>query len=284
MSNKPTTLVKALLCASLMTAMVGCSTMTPIEKGGAAGAVIGGGLGLGAGSIWSGINLGEGLLLGSSIGAVSGGLIGADICCRNCMEEMASLRDLENQMDQMKLNQEDIDALKRRIKELEDKMNQGQKELDELRKLINEKGMNDVVDANMTPKGLALTILGDTLYTPGKAQLSDTGKQKLDEVVALIKDKYAGREISVEGHTDSDPIKASNWKSNWELGAARSLSVLHYLVDTHQLSAAKVSATTFGEFRPRESNANADGKKLNRRAVIVIANMPMDALGSLNAQ
>jgi chemotaxis protein MotB len=76
----------------------------------------------------------------------------------------------------------------------------------------------------------------------------------------------------VEGHTDSDPIRHSGWKSNWELGAARSLTVLHYLADKAGVDPAMMSAATFSKYQPVAGNDNAQGKAQNRRAVIVIYN------------
>ncbi|MCY7562862.1 OmpA family protein, partial [Paenibacillus macerans] len=42
--------------------------------------------------------------------------------------------------------------------------------------------------------------------------------------------------ISIEGHTDSQPIgRSSKFKDNWELSGARALSVLRFFVDKEAL-------------------------------------------------
>lgn len=114
------------------------------------------------------------------------------------------------------------------------------------------------------------SISTDVLFAPGKDILTDAGKAELDAAVAEIKDKYPGQQINIEGHTDTDPIVVSNWKSNWELGAARGLAVLHYLEDHHGVQGNLLSATTYAYHRPIAGNETAEGKAQNRRADIVI--------------
>ena len=84
-----------------------------------------------------------------------------------------------------------------------------------------------------------------------------------------MKSKYAGRLIDVVGHTDSDPIKKSKWKDNWELSAQRALAVTRYLVDKG-IPAGSVRASGCGSARPVASNASSRGKARNRRVEIVV--------------
>ncbi|MBI1290386.1 OmpA family protein [bacterium] len=126
------------------------------------------------------------------------------------------------------------------------------------------------VQLEETSRGLTLTIAESLLYEPGKAELTKDGKKLLGEVATILKDRFPKNEFIIEGHTDNQPIVRSGWRSNWELGAARALTMVHELVDNQGISPSKVSATTFGEFRPSSSNDTTDGRRLNRRAVIVV--------------
>jgi chemotaxis protein MotB len=126
------------------------------------------------------------------------------------------------------------------------------------------------VKLDETSRGLTLTIVDSLLYTPGKAELSNDGKELVAKVVGILKSKFPNRELLVEGHTDNEPIKMSGWRSNWELGAARALTMLHELVEVHAIDPSLVSAGSYGEFRPTASNATPEGRRENRRAVIVI--------------
>lgn len=121
-----------------------------------------------------------------------------------------------------------------------------------------------------TSQGLTLTILDQLLYKPGQASLSPEGKDLIARVGDIIQQKFPDREIIVEGHTDNQPIHYSKWTSNWELGAARALAVVHCMVQDHNFDPTKISAMSFGQFRPAADNSTPEGRSLNRRSVIVI--------------
>jgi chemotaxis protein MotB len=126
------------------------------------------------------------------------------------------------------------------------------------------------VQLEQTSRGLTMTIVDQLLFTPGQADLSADGAQLLGQVADIINRSFPGRELLIEGHTDNQPIVHSGWRSNWELGAGRALSVLHELVENHGFDPKNLSATSFGEHRPASSNATPDGRAENRRSVIVI--------------
>lgn len=139
-------------------------------------------------------------------------------------------------------------------------------QLDSLRGELSE--LN--VELEETNRGLTLTIVDELLFRPGKAELSTAGQQLIRDVSAIIHSNFPDRELLIEGHTDNQPIQRSGWRSNWELGSARALGVLHEMVELHGFSPDKLSATTYGEFRPAAPNATAEGRAANRRSVIVI--------------
>jgi flagellar motor protein MotB len=114
-----------------------------------------------------------------------------------------------------------------------------------------------------------VTLANTILFQSGKATLKNATSAELDHILSVLKDKYPGREIDVVGHTDTDPIKKSPWKDNWELSVQRALSVARYLID-HGIAENLVQASGCGPARPVASNATAAGKAKNRRVEIVV--------------
>jgi chemotaxis protein MotB len=147
-------------------------------------------------------------------------------------------------------------------------------ELSRAKRLLEERLGQEISDKQvklqMMEKGLVITVVGDLLFDSGKAKIRPEAYSLLDKVCAVLKDNMADFNIGIEGYTDNVPIKLSNWKSNWELSTARSLSVLHYLADEKGISPQRLSAIGFGEHRPVASNDTKEGRKLNRRVEIVI--------------
>lgn len=117
---------------------------------------------------------------------------------------------------------------------------------------------------------VVLTLTDSVHFRSGMAQLSSVGQDTLRAVATSLKQHFPNRYINIEGHCDADPVGRSGWKSNWELGAARALAVLHFLEGELGFDPAKMSATTFSKYRPVTDNGSDDGKALNRRSVVVI--------------
>ncbi len=58
--------------------------------------------------------------------------------------------------------------------------------------------------------------------------------------------------LRVDGHTDVRPIASAQFPSNWELSAARAISVVQYLI-AKGISPQRLVAAGFGEFQPLET-------------------------------
>jgi chemotaxis protein MotB len=124
------------------------------------------------------------------------------------------------------------------------------------------------VDVNAKEGTITVTLPETILFDSGKATLKATAKGNLDGIVGVIKDKYSGKLIDVVGHTDSDPIRKSSWKDNWELSAQRALSVLRQLNSTG-IPDDSIRAIGCGSSRPVAPNSGS-GKSKNRRVEIVV--------------
>ena len=104
----------------------------------------------------------------------------------------------------------------------------------------------------------------DILFDSGKASLKSTYKSKLNRIAQIIQREHSGKEVSIVGHTDTDPIKKSKWKDNWQLSTERALAVVRYMV-SQGIPARSLAAVGRGEFHPVGS-----AKSKNRRVEIVV--------------
>ena len=61
-------------------------------------------------------------------------------------------------------------------------------------------------------------------------------------------------------------------QDNWQLAAARGLSLLELLSNQYGIDEARLSVESFGSQAPRDSNETAEGRAMNRRVEILILN------------
>ena len=85
----------------------------------------------------------------------------------------------------------------------------------------------------------------------------------------LIVQAYPGSRVTVEGHTDADPIRKSKWESNEALSLARSDEVKKLLRQSG-VSDGSVSAVGMGARQPVAKGATDRAKAQNRRVEIYI--------------
>ena len=163
--------------------------------------------------------------------------------------------------------------------QLADEFAKGQQTIEELQRQIAERNQTPAeatgfgegyeVDFDAQAGTVTVTLDNAILFSPGKASLKKATSTELNHIASVLKEKYAGMQVSVVGHTDSDPIKKSKWADNWELSAQRALSVLRYLVKKG-IPEDQIQAVGRGESVPRASNASSSGKAQNRRVEIVV--------------
>jgi chemotaxis protein MotB len=70
--------------------------------------------------------------------------------------------------------------------------------------------------------------------------------------------------LRVDGHTDVRGINSPQFKNNWELSAARAISVVQYLIGKG-VSPQRLVAAGFGEFQPIDSDKTDEAYGRNRR-------------------
>jgi flagellar motor protein MotB len=112
-----------------------------------------------------------------------------------------------------------------------------------------------------------IEISGEVLFDSGKAALKPAAKRSLDKVAALIKQKYSGQRLRVEGHTDPNPVRSSGWDDNYDLGHARARAVLLYL-KSKGIPEKNMYSASFAATQMKSTKNMA----LNRRVDIVVVN------------
>ncbi|MBL0920681.1 MAG: OmpA family protein [Phycisphaerales bacterium] len=126
-------------------------------------------------------------------------------------------------------------------------------------------GIEGVDATNLVGGGVKLNVSGDILFDSGRVTLRNEAKRTLDSIASVLKSQYGGRMLRIEGHTDSDPIRKSGWKTNERLGAERALAVEEYLI-SKGIPNDSMYIASFGPSRPKGT------KKDSRRVEILIGN------------
>jgi len=130
-------------------------------------------------------------------------------------------------------------------------------------------GVAGKVKTRITRRGLVVDILTDNLlFDSGAAIVKPAGMSLLEHLAPLLS-RQSSRQVHVEGHTDSVPIRGSQYPSNWELSTARASAVVRALI-AMDMSPRRLTATGRAYLDPSAPNATKQGRARNRRVQLVL--------------
>jgi chemotaxis protein MotB len=110
-------------------------------------------------------------------------------------------------------------------------------------------------------------ILERDSFRSGSAALEPDFLPTLSKIGVLLRSMRGA--ISVSGHTDNVPISTSQYRSNWDLSAARAATVAHELLQV-ELEPERIMISGHADTQPRAANETAAGRALNRRIDITL--------------
>lgn len=119
--------------------------------------------------------------------------------------------------------------------------------------------------------GDRFVLQSELLFDVGKADLKPEALPEIDKIAAAMAEIGAKIPadipwvLRVDGHTDIRPISgAGQFKSNWDLSAARAIAVVRYLA-TKGIEPQHLLAAGFGEFQPLDTGNTEEAYRRNRR-------------------
>jgi len=135
--------------------------------------------------------------------------------------------------------------------------------------LIKNGNLTGKVNVQADERGIVISITAKLLFNPGSSDIVANSKPTIKDIGNILQ-KIPGNQISVEGHTDSDPIHNGVYSSNWQLSAMRAANVVQLLVDNSYINPKVIRSAGYGDQRPVAKNDTSINKAKNRRVDIVI--------------
>ncbi len=199
----------------------------------------------------------EGMLmrLNSLAGLIVGGLLVAGLtgCSSGTKEQLTAV-----QQENVELHGK-INDLEARATQAEGDKKAYESEIATLKANANNNppevvDMGPVGQPKPKPSNPVFHLAGDVAFPSGSVNLTAAAKKELDTLAKKLKGTYAGRNIRVEGHTDSTPIKKSKYGTNEALSQARAEAVRSYLA-SKGVSSNRIEAIGYGSAKPKATPA-----------------------------
>lgn len=151
---------------------------------------------------------------------------------------------------------------------VEEQPGNAQEKLEDLKDAFAEEIEYGLVEIEIENGKLIIRINEKGLFASGSAELLGNITPIISKVGTALRGVKGS--ISVAGHTDNVPINTSRYRSNWELSAARAVTVVHELVQETGLPENAFQVEGYGDTRPLTTNATASGRARNRRVEVIV--------------
>lgn len=177
-----------------------------------------------------------------------------------------------------------------RVDEMESRLEANQTDISKTNRKVDEQGVaiertsqeaaaasktaQDALDRAIAASKLAEgSIISETVFNNDKvrfrintSELTDDSKAALDEFAAPLIAENAGVYIEIQGHTDTSGPE----EFNFQLGQKRAEAVRRHLNQAHGFPLHRMSVISYGESAPAFDESTLDGRKANRRVVLVV--------------
>lgn len=148
---------------------------------------------------------------------------------------------------------------------------QGERELmttiERVVKKQNDKVSNDFIQLGHKDDKVFIAIPDSLLFAPGSTEVLPTAYPFLDDLAGTLAGGSAVAEFI--GHAD-DSAPSGFYASNWEVSAARALSVLQYVQESGGVEGYRFKASAHAQYLPRSVNDTPVGRASNRRVEVVM--------------
>jgi chemotaxis protein MotB len=144
---------------------------------------------------------------------------------------------------------------------------------EDLEKAIKQLKLEEDIKVRIDINGLLLEFSEKLVFSSGSAQASPTFEKTTDKILSILSEAPDRYTVSIEGHTDDLPIQSKLFKSNWELSAARGITLLK-LLQQHGLDEKRMRVQAVAHTQPKIPIEGKSGQSLqearraNRRVII----------------
>ena len=139
-----------------------------------------------------------------------------------------------------------------------------------LQTALSQAGLSQNAVVTVEQRGVVVKMLTDKVFfATYSADLGPVGDRVVDvlgQVAASVPNQ-----VQVEGYTDNQPITGDGpYRTNFDLSAARAMTVVDRLTSADGLAPARVSGIGYGDTRPIAPNDSAVHQAANRRVDVVL--------------
>ncbi|WP_323793859.1 flagellar motor protein MotB [Nocardioides sp.] len=134
---------------------------------------------------------------------------------------------------------------------------------------LREEGLERDVTTSFDGRGLVLSLVSrHVVFQADRSELSARGREVVDALAQVL--RTLDDPLQIDGHTNQVPVKPAFFATDWDLSAARAVTVLRRLEEVAGLATDRLSMAAFGATRPLLDPTDPRSQAINKRVDIVV--------------
>ncbi len=142
------------------------------------------------------------------------------------------------------------------------------RDVERIRATLDQEIQDRQLDVDLEGSRIVIRINEQASFASGSAQVKSPFVPVLEKIRGLL--GTLDGVVMVAGHTDDVPIRTARFRSNWELSAARAVSVAHELMTGGSIAPERMVITGHADTIPRADNDTVENRARNRRVEITV--------------
>ncbi|KAB7622628.1 type VI secretion system protein TssL, long form [Alkalilimnicola sp. S0819] len=149
-----------------------------------------------------------------------------------------------------------------------------------IRESLSQEVQQGLVEVEAGERVVTIRIREQGSFPSGQAELIRPFVPVIRKIARAVESTPG--QVVVAGHTDNVPIRTDRFRSNWELSAARAVTVTHYLLEESEpFDEARITVVGHADTRPLVPNDSWDNRARNRRVEIrIVKGKPVESESS----
>jgi chemotaxis protein MotB len=180
-----------------------------------------------------------------------------------------ALPDEQRQLVVDAVNAEETRRVQRTYAEAETEAEKLEEVRDKLMTALVRAGLQNDVRTTIDERGLVVSLVSrHVVFQADVAELSERGRHVVDTLAPVLRE--VPNSLRIDGHTNQEPVQPRLYATDWDLSAARAVTVLRRLNEHGRVPQGRLSLSAFGHERPLVDPGRPGSQQVNKRVDIVV--------------
>ncbi len=143
-----------------------------------------------------------------------------------------------------------------------------------LRAALAKHKLNADIRTQIDGRGLVISLVSQhVVFDANDASLTARGRHVVDTLAPVLRE--IPDDLQIDGHTNQVSGRPAYYETDWDLAAARAITVLRRLAEHDGVPASRMSAASYGRERPLVDPSKPGSQEVNKRVdIVVLSGLP----------